>query len=94
MTVNEGGVAISASPAARLRLGLALWLVSWLPVAQLVGARQAARLAIWGVQIAIGLVGIALAGSTFVASVKSVGWRRAPGVLWHAFLRGDASVAG
>jgi hypothetical protein len=83
---------LAASPSLRLRVGIVLWGVSWLPVAELVGATRSARLAIWGLQIIVGLVGIALAGSTFVGAVKGVGWRRAPGVLWRGLVHGDAGA--
>jgi hypothetical protein len=82
-----------ASPSMRLRVGIALWAVSWLPIAELVGASRSLRLAIWGVQILVGLVGIALAGSTFVTAVKGVGWRRAPRALWRGLVHGDAAAA-
>lgn len=74
-------------------MGIVLWGASWLPIAELVGATKSLRLAIWCVQILVGIVGIALAGSTFVTAVKGVGWRRAPSVLWRGLIHGDARVA-
>ena len=74
---------------ARLRLGVVLWLASWAPIPILFGITGWARYAVWGVQIVIGLLGLALAGSAFFDAVKGVGWRRAPGVLWRALLHGD-----
>jgi hypothetical protein len=74
---------------ARLRLGIALWLLSWVPIPILLGISGRGRYLIWGVQILIGLIGLAVAGSAFVEAVKRVGWRSAPGVLWRALLHGD-----
>ena len=76
----------------RLRGGIALWLASWIPLALIFGVTGTARYVIWGFQFAIGAAGLALAGSVFVATVKAVGWKRAPAVVWHAVLRGDAAT--
>ena len=76
----------------RLRGGIALWLASWIPLPLILGITGPARYVIWGLQFAIGAAGLALAGSVFVAAVKAVGWKRAPSVLWHALLRGDAAT--
>jgi hypothetical protein len=74
-------------------LGILLWLLSWVPIPILLGINGAARYAVWGVQILIGLLGLALAGSAFVDEVKNVGWRRAPGALGRALLHGDEQSA-
>ncbi len=50
------------------------------------------RLAIWGVQILIGLVGVAVAGKPTVDIVKQVGWRRAPRVLWSLLWRAESGA--
>ena len=76
----------------RLRGGIALWLASWIPLPLILGITGPARYVIWGLQFAIGVAGLALAGSVFVTTVKSVGWKHAPAVLWHAVLRGDAAT--
>jgi hypothetical protein len=81
-----------ASPSLRLRVGIILWAVSWMPIAELVGASSGLRLAIWSVQIVVGLVGIALCGSSFVDAVKHVGWRKAPRALWRGLIHGDVRV--
>jgi hypothetical protein len=59
------------------------------PIPILFGITGAARYAVWGVQIAIGLLGLTLAGSAFFDAVKHVGWRRAPSALGRALLHGD-----
>ena len=79
--------------ATRLRLGILLWLLSWVPIPILFGITGPARYAVWGVQIVIGLLGLALAGSAFFDAVKHVGWRRAPGALGRALLHGDEHSA-
>ncbi len=71
----------------RLRLGVLLWLASWIPVGVIFGVRAPALQVVWGVQVAIGIAGLALAGTEFAGAVKTSGWRRAPGVAWHG-LRG------
>jgi hypothetical protein len=48
----------------RLRLGVVLWLLSWVPFAVLVGA----------------------------TTVRSVGWRQAPSVVWTSLVHGDGAV--
>jgi hypothetical protein len=44
----------------------------------------------WAVEIALGLIGIALAGTEFGQAVKAHGWKGAPGVAWQALLHGGA----
>ena len=79
--------------ATRLRLGIVLWLLSWAPIPMMFGLTGQARYAIWGVQIAIGVIGLALAGSAFFQAVKGLGWKRAPGALGRALLHGDEQPA-
>jgi hypothetical protein len=77
----------------RLRVGIALWLLSWVPFAVLLGATGTARLLIWGVQIVVGIIGVALAGTAFAAAVKLAGWRHAPAVAWSSFAHGTDAGA-
>ena len=72
----------------RLRLGVLIWLVSWIPLGVIFGIRHPWLEVVWGIQITLGLVGLALAGSAFAAAVKMSGWRRAPAVAWQG-LRGS-----
>ena len=74
----------------RLRVGVALWITSWLPVAQVVGASDRQRLVIWGIQVVMGIIGLALAGVVFAEAIKVKGWRGAPGVAWRAMLHGTS----
>jgi hypothetical protein len=83
----------------RIRLGVGLVVLSWLPIAQVVIAldslsgsqAEKVRLAIWGVQIVIGILGVAVAGRPTVDVVTRVGWRRAPRVLWSLLWRGEVA---
>jgi hypothetical protein len=75
-------------------VGVTLWLLSWTPIPILFGITGTARLVIWGVQIAIGVLGLALAGSAFFQAAKQSGWKRAPGALWRALLHGDSTDVG
>jgi len=79
--------------AARLRLGIILWLVSWLPVPILLGVSGEGRYVIWGVQIVIGAIGLVLAGSAFFDAVKRLGWKQAPTALARALIHGDGESA-
>ena len=69
---------------------MSLIIASWLPIAQVAiwvtsaSGSQADRIraAVWSVQVVIGLIGAAVAGAETVRIAKSVGWRRAPAVVW------------
>lgn len=87
----------------RLRVGVLLIILSWLPFAQVLlwiahdsqhltsqQASTAWRLAIWSVQILIGLIGVWLAGKLAVASIRRNGWKRAPAELWHLLRSGSS----
>jgi hypothetical protein len=86
--------------ALRIRIGFGLIILSWLPIAQITIWTTSAsgsdadriRAAIWGVQILIGFVGVAVAGAETVRIAKSVGWRRAPAVVWRLVRSPDAPV--
>jgi hypothetical protein len=73
----------------KLRIGVFLWLLSWIPYGIIFGLSGAALTAAWGVEILLGIVGIAVAGAEFAAAVKVSGWKRAPGVAWHALVHGS-----
>lgn len=86
------------SRALRIRIGVSLVVLSWLPFAQLAiwltsaSGDQADRLrvAIWGVQVVVGLVGVAIAGAQTIEIAKRVGWRKSPGVVWNLLRSPDA----
>jgi hypothetical protein len=76
----------NADGAVRIRVGVVLILVSWLPIAWLISASSELRAVIWGVQIVIGLIGVAIAGRETIRIAKSKGWRNSPRAVW-ALLR-------
>lgn len=73
----------------RLRVGIILWLLSWVPYGLIFGVTDVWLTVIWTVQILLGLIGLALAGSEFAQAVKTKGWKGAPRVAWHALLHGS-----
>ncbi len=86
--------------ALRIRIGFGLIILSWLPIAQVViwltsasgGHAERVRAVIWGVQVVIGLVGVAVAGAETVQIAKNVGWRKAPAAVWRLVRSPDAPV--
>jgi hypothetical protein len=82
----------------KLRIGIILWALSWIPYGVILGLSGAALTAAWGFEITLGVVGLALAGTEFAQAVKAKGWKGAPKVAWHALLHGtdveDAEAVG
>lgn len=73
----------------KLRIGIILWALSWIPYGVILGLTGKALTAAWAVEIALGIVGLALAGTEFAQAVKAVGWKGAPKVAWHVLLHGS-----
>ncbi len=86
----------------RLRVGILLWVLSWLPFAQILiyiaqsngkltsaSSANTFRLVVWGIQILVGLIGIALVGKLAFEEAKKAGWRKTPRRLWELFLHGQ-----
>lgn len=86
----------------KLRVGVILIVLSWLPFAQAIlyvarhndeltskGAASELRLIVWGVQIVIGLIGLWLVGELAAREIKNAGWRNAPGQIWKLFRAPD-----
>ena len=71
-----------------LRVGVAIWLISWIPIPVIFGIKHPGREVLWVVQFLVGLVGIAIAGKVFAATIKRVGLRRSPRILGGAFIHG------
>ena len=94
--VSPNAAGQSVSPA-RIRIGVGLILISWLPIAQVLiwvfsmpsDQAHEVRLVTWSIQILIGFVGVAVAGRETVRLAKSVGWRQLPRAVW-ALLRSPA----
>lgn len=74
----------------RLRIGITLWVLSWVPYGLILGLSGWWFTLAWAFEIALGLVGIAFAGSEFAVAVKQHGWKGAPGVAWQAMRRGKS----
>jgi hypothetical protein len=87
--MSQSALERTANPL-RIRIGIGLILISWLPIAQIliwafsVPSDQAdhVRLVTWSIQILIGFVGVAVAGRETVRLAKSVGWRQLPRAVW------------
>jgi hypothetical protein len=73
----------------KLRFGVVLWLLSWVPYGILLGLSGVWLTLSWAFEIALGVAGIALAGTEFAQAVKQRGWRGAPRVAWSALLHGQ-----
>lgn len=71
----------------RLRLGIALWLLSWVPYGILLVAHGSIVHVAWVVEILLGVTGLALAATEFAKAVKEGGWS-APIVVWRAMIHG------
>ena len=74
----------------RLRVGITLWVLSWVPYGLILGASGWWFTVTLGFEIVLGLVGLALAGSEFAAAVKQRGWKGAPAAAWRAMRHGES----
>jgi hypothetical protein len=72
----------------RLRLGITLWILSWVPWGLILNLSGAWLTVAWTVEILLGITGLAIAGTQFAQAVKDEGWKGAPTVAWHALVRG------
>ena len=72
----------------RLRVGIIVWLLSWVPFGLIFGVSGGWLTVIWTIQILLGLAGLALAGTEFAQAVKENGWKGAPNVAWRALIHG------
>lgn len=88
----------------RLRAGIILVVLSWLPFAQLgiylaqnngmLTSSQSAdkfRATVWGIQVLVGLIGVGLAGRVALDAAKKEGWKRTPALLWKLFWQGQTT---
>ncbi len=78
----------------RLRVGIVLWLLSWVPYGLILGLTGAWLTAAWTFEILLGLGGLAIAGAEFAKDVKACGWRSAPVVAWRALIHGRQRTDG
>ena len=72
----------------KLRIGVVLWLLSWVPYGIILGLSGVWLSLSWAFEIALGVAGLALAGTEFAQAVKQRGWRGAPRVAWGALVHG------
>jgi hypothetical protein len=98
----------AASPtvsATRLRIGILLFVLWWLPVYLAVPAVAAAlgdtgnaeavkriAIVIIGAQSIIGLAGVILMGKEFALMLKRVKYRKMPGTIWRILWTGRAEI--
>jgi hypothetical protein len=73
----------------KLRLGIGLWVLSWVPYALILGLTGVWITVAWTVEILLGLIGLAIAGSEFAQAIKERGWKGAPAVAWRTLLHGQ-----
>ncbi len=73
---------------ARLRIGVVLWCLSWVPYGVILGLSGVWLTVSWGVEVVFGISGLALAGPEFAKSVKANGWKGAPRAALHAVVSG------
>ena len=62
----------------KLRLGIMLWILSWVPYGLIFGLSGKSLTIAWTVEILLGITGLAIAGSEFAQAVKDKGWAHTP----------------
>ena len=72
----------------RLRIGVLCWFASGVPFGLILGLSGLWLTLTLGFEIMLGIIGIALAGTSFANTIKSVGWRRAPAAALRTLVRG------
>ncbi|NUR24830.1 MAG: hypothetical protein HOV83_03110 [Catenulispora sp.] len=80
----------------RLRSGVGLFVLSWVPFAQLYiwlaglsgEAADKVRVSVWTVQYLVGFLGLALAGTAAKTAVRAAGWKRLPATMWRMLWTG------
>ena len=77
----------------KLRLGIVLWILSWVPYGLILGLSGPSLTIAWTVEILLGIAGLAIAGTEFAQAVKDKGWKGAPAVAWTSFVHGKGIEA-
>ena len=72
----------------KLRLGITLWILSWVPYGLILGLSGASLTIAWTVEILLGITGLAIAGTEFAQAVRDRGWKGAPAVAWRSLVHG------
>ena len=81
----------------RVRLGLGLFVFSWLPIAQVTismagmhgSTAEEFRGVVWGIQWVLGIMGLVIAGTAVAGVVKHSGWRHTPALVWQMLRTGN-----
>lgn len=77
----------------KLRLGIGLWALSWVPYGLILGLSGAWLTVAWTIEVVLGISGLAIAGTEFAQAVKDRGWKGAPAVAWRALVHGKGIQA-
>jgi hypothetical protein len=75
----------------KLRIGVVLWVLSWVPYGVIFGLSGWMLTLSWTAEVLLGVSGLALAGSEFAQAVKEHGWRGAPSAAWRTLRIGTAA---
>jgi hypothetical protein len=98
---SENATSTGRAAALRLRIGIGMFVLSWMPFPQLYislhhlqgSAADEARLIGWAIEWTVGILGLLLAGSAAKIAVSRVGWRHLPKALWHMLRTGQVPPA-
>ena len=78
----------------KLRVGVVLWLLSWIPYGLILdaifGLPRWLYICSWIFEIGLGLLGIWLAGTEFSKAVKRSGWKHAPHIALEGLIHGKS----
>src|SRR5271157_2797488 len=75
----------------KVRVGIALWLLSWIPFALILRLDGWIFAVVVLAEVVVGLIGLGLAGSAFARVVRHAGWRQGFRAGWNLFRRGSAT---
>jgi hypothetical protein len=77
----------------KLRLGIVLWILSWVPYGLIFNLSGASLTLAWAFEILLGITGLAIAGTEFARAVKDKGWKGAPKIAWRSLIDGQGIEA-
>ena len=72
----------------KLRIGITLWILSWVPYGLILDLSGPWLTFAWTVEILLGITGLAVAGTEFAHAVKDGGWKGATSIAWRAMIHG------
>ena len=73
----------------KLRLGIVLWILSWVPYGLIFNLSGASLTLAWAIEILLGITGLAIAGTEFARAVEDKGWKGAPKIAWRSLIHGQ-----